>query len=227
VVDPGSRYFAYGSNMDTDQMAFRGLEVLRTRAAVLRDFRLDFTYDGGDRWLGGAADVVREEGAVVEGVLYDLGNSIELMDPWEGAPDGYRRFPVDVEVPSTDGTVSAWTYEVVDKLPYLPPSEGYIGKMILAARKAGLSQAYIGSLRLHMATSNQDLIGHIAVLRALAGAEGPASLDELAETSGLGQLATQLVLEDLMGWGWVAPANRVDSFMVPTARTRALSRMLR
>jgi cation transport regulator ChaC len=223
LPDPGSRYFAYGSNMDPVQMEYRGLEVLTAGPARLHGYRLAFSFDASSRWLGGAADIVQEEGAVVEGVLYDLGNDIEVMDPWEGAPDWYRRIAVTVE--TSDGTVPAWTYEVVDKLPYQAPSEGYIGKMILAARQHGLSPGYVDSLRLHLACALRGLGDHERVLRSIQGSDGNARTAEVASSTGLAPGSVTRVLEDLLCWGWLEGGPE-QGYMVPLDRSEDVERLL-
>ena len=48
-------YFAYGSNLDPEQMAFRGLPFSKVVGAVLPGYRLDFTFPARSRWLGNAA----------------------------------------------------------------------------------------------------------------------------------------------------------------------------
>jgi hypothetical protein len=215
---PGNRYFAYGSNMDADQMTFRGLEVASWGAAILYDHRLAFDFQAGDRWLGGAADVVQEPGAIVEGILYHLVDPIEVMDPWEGVPDWYRRIPVSVELVASGEVVEAWTYEVVDKLPYVPPSEGYIGKMILAARKAGLSEGYIDGLRFHLAPRLEGLVDHVLVLRAIVS-EGPSKPEELSLHLCWGPDRVQGPLNDLLSWGWVSIDGDAGCYRVDPARS--------
>ncbi len=221
---PGRRYFAYGSNMDPGQMEQRGLEVMRAEVAVLRDHRLAFTFDASSRWMGGAADIVPEPGATVEGVLYHLGNDIEAMDPWEGVPKWYRRIAVEVE--AREGTVAAWTYEVVDKLPYQAPSEGYIGKMVLAARQHGLSPDYVDSLRLHLACAVRGVGDHERALRCVAGAEEPVPSGEVAARSGLEPARARRVLDALSSWGWVE-GTADGGYAVPAGRRRDVGRLLR
>jgi hypothetical protein len=225
MVGPDNRYFAYGSNMDPDQMAFRGLEVERAVAARLMDHRLAFDFDAGDRWLGGAADVVAEEGAVVEGVLYDLRGPIEVMDPWEGVPKWYRRIPVEVLALPTGETTEAWTYEVVDKGPYIPPSEGYIGKMILAARKIGLSEGYIQGLRFHLAASLRGLEDHMVILGEL-NRTGSGTPEELAIELNWDPDRASRALEDLRGWGWAQGGGTPMAYSVQEGRSADVVRLL-
>jgi hypothetical protein len=222
---PGNRYFAYGSNMEPDQMAFRGLEVERAEAARLPGYRLAFDFDARERWLGGAADIVPHEGSEVEGVLYHLGNDVSAMDPWEGAPEWYRRIQVEVEVQESGDSVEAWTYEVVDKLPYIPPSEGYIGKMILAARRFELSPGYVRSLRLHLARAISEVGAHVAVLGTLLDG-GAWGTDELAARLGVRAELVDAVAGDLEGWGWVERTGEPPTYRIPEHRRDDVVRLL-
>jgi len=226
MSDPGNRYFAYGSNMDTDQMERRGLRVEGAAAAVLHGYRLAFTFDASERWLGGAADVVPEEGATVEGVLYHLGNEISLMDPWEGVPDWYRRVAVEVEMLASGERSPAWTYEVVDKLPHTPPSEGYAGKMVLAARKFGLSPGYVDSLRFHLACALERMGDHVRVLRTVRTSDRPMGPGELARLLVMEVGEAEGVLSDLVQWGWLASAGDGKTYEVPAERRGDVDRVL-
>jgi hypothetical protein len=226
MADPGNRYFAYGSNMDTDQMARRGLRVDHAEAAVLHGHRLAFTFDASDRWLGGAADVVPEEGARVEGVLYHLGNEMSLMDAWEGVPEWYRRVAVEVELMASGERLPAWTYEVVDKLPHMPPSEGYAGKMVLAARKFGLSHGYVDSLRFHLACALERMGDHVRVLRTLRTIDRPMGPVELARLLVMDVGEAEDVLTDLVHWGWLARAGDGVAYEVPGERRGDVDRVL-
>ena len=211
----GNLYFAYGSNMDPDQMAFRHLEVQEALGAVLEGYRLAFDFPARSRWLGGAADVVPVEGARVEGVLYTLANEVSIMDPWEG---GYRRVAVEVTVPATSPSVTAWTYVVIGKGPHMTPSEVYVDQMLIGARRFGLSDAYIEELEGHRDAGRRELGDHVAAVRALASSGRPLSLEELATAIGRSIDGVEAVLSDLHGWGWVMANNEPPVFRVATGK---------
>jgi biotin operon repressor len=222
--EPGRRYFAYGSNLDVGQMASRGLEVSGARPAVLDGYRLGFTIKADERWHGGAADIVPEDGSAVEGVVYDLAGDIETMDPWEGVPTSYRRFPAVVRITATGERVGCWTYEVVDKLSYQPPSPGYIGKMILAAQKHGLSDSHVRMLRFHLACSLMEFGEHATLLGALVSRVSPVSIEELArELSTDGQRILEH-LQELAEWGWVVRSE--GDWSVPEDMLQDATRMV-
>jgi cation transport regulator ChaC len=118
-------YFAYGSCMNQEDLARSGVQATYVETAVLRNYRLAFsrysTYRGG-----GVADIVREPGEFVEGVLYEVAD-FHALDRREGAPFVYRRRKVRVYPKSLGGRWRwAWTYEVVEKSPVeIAPSREY------------------------------------------------------------------------------------------------------
>ncbi|NIP34858.1 MAG: hypothetical protein GWN18_07940, partial [Thermoplasmata archaeon] len=166
----GNLYFAYGSNMDEEQMSFRGLEVLEARGAVLVGYRLAFDFPARSRWLGGAADIVNDPEGRVEGVLYHLATDISTMDEWEG---GYRRIEVEVQVPPSLEPLGAWTYVVIEKGPPMTPSDVYVGQMLKGAYQFGLSRAYREELEAHMEIALEELGAHVRAVRTLANAARP------------------------------------------------------
>jgi hypothetical protein len=210
-------YFAFGSNMDTDQMAFRRLEVEMARGAILEGFRLAFDFPARGRWLGGAADVVEEEGSAVEGVLYSLANDVSIMDSWE---EGYRRVAVDVSIPSTGGRSTAQTYVVIDKGPHMTPSEVYVDQMLKGAREFGLSARYIGELEGHRKAGRRELGDHVVAVRAMVRAAKPMTIEELAVTIDRSVDRVATVITDLGRWGWVQTNNEPPVFRVVEGKER-------
>jgi hypothetical protein len=207
----GNLYFAYGSNMDPDQMAFRSLEVLEAWGAVLYDHKLVFDFPARSRWLGGAADVVEAPGSRVEGVLYSLGSDVGTMDDWER---GYRRVAVDVTIASSGRTLTAWTYVVIEKGPSMTPSEVYVAQMLRGGRMFGSSEAYMDELEGHMERGREELGDHVRAVRSLATAEKPMSLEELAASVDRPVDRVESVLSDLGRWGWVQANNEPPVFRI-------------
>jgi len=139
------RYFAYGSNMDADQMKERCPTGQVLGAGMLRDYRLAFTvYSSG--WGGGTADIVHEPGHEVWGVVYVVGmQDLDCLDAFEGCPDHYRRAQLPVHVDGTEYP-GVWVYEVVRKAPFVPPRREYVETMRKAAREYGFPAGYVESL---------------------------------------------------------------------------------
>ena len=133
-------YFAYGSNLDADQMSERcpGSRV-RFRAR-LPHHRLDFTHYSM-RWSGGAADVVPQNGSVVWGVVYQRVNLQEL-DRFER---GYERILIGV-LDDGDRLHDAISYSVRDKSRF-PPTDEYMAKMLRWAERWQFPEDYLNQLR--------------------------------------------------------------------------------
>jgi hypothetical protein len=220
----GNLYFAYGSNMDVDQMAHRQLVVVASRGAVLEGYRLAFDFPARSRWLGGAADIVEDPASRVEGVLHTLANDVSVMDPWEG---GYRRVPVEVSVPSTGGVETAWTYVVIDRGPPMGPSEVYLEQMLKGARQFDLSPGYVLELEDLWEQARRELGDHVRAVRALARASKPLALEELAATVELAVDRVEEVLSDLGRWGWVQANNEPPVFRVVEGKEAASPWVLR
>jgi gamma-glutamylcyclotransferase (GGCT)/AIG2-like uncharacterized protein YtfP len=84
-------YFAYGSNLDEDQMRDRCPGSRRVARATLRGHELLFA-GWSERWGGHVATVQQADGGEVPGLLYELTDSdLVLLDRIEGCPRAYQR----------------------------------------------------------------------------------------------------------------------------------------
>lgn len=136
-------YFAYGSNLNLsdlnrwcDEKGESGNFLEFYSAAVLKDFRLAFTYHSKNR-RGGVLDIVPEQGAETTGVLFKVLNEDgwRLLDMKEGVPERYQRTEINVE--TTDGElVTARSYAVSEHLreTFVKPSDHYVN-VVLAGLK--------------------------------------------------------------------------------------------
>ena len=80
-------YFAYGSNMNLDQMAYRCPAAFVVENVKLDGYRLTFCGMGKG---SGVATILPEEGSRVEGVLWKLTPECEKrLDFYEGYPHLY------------------------------------------------------------------------------------------------------------------------------------------
>jgi hypothetical protein len=103
-------YFAYGSNLDAEQMKARCPTARALRIARLADHRLDFTHYS-KRWSGGAADVLPAPGRSVWGLVYEMGpDDFARLDPFES---GYRRIALALDAGGEP--LAATSYTVVEK----------------------------------------------------------------------------------------------------------------
>jgi len=117
-------YFAYGSNMDPDQMVARCPSALLLGPALLRDWDIAFRYPSTSFPGGGAADIVPSPGLEVWGILWRVSQEDLLsLDQYEDAPEGYYRQEVRILFQGQQPAVT--TYMVKNKLPkdMLPTSE--------------------------------------------------------------------------------------------------------
>jgi cation transport regulator ChaC len=147
------RYFAYGSNMDKDDLdawcrAKSKPEISSAGAspAVLRDFRLCFNYYAESRG-GGAANIMESLGDRVCGLLLkitetDLG-VIRTKEVW---PSHYREIEIDVETLTGIVIPNVKTFKVVKALErprHQPPTRHYMELIIRAARRYRFPAEYV------------------------------------------------------------------------------------
>ena len=60
------KYFAYGSNMDGDRLRERGVRFYKRERGVLEGYRLVFNKRSSKGSREGYANIIKEEGSVVE-----------------------------------------------------------------------------------------------------------------------------------------------------------------
>jgi cation transport regulator ChaC len=106
-------YFAYGSNMDPKQMKERGAPFTKRKHAVLKGYILKFNKKATGKKAKpgeGKGNVVPDSHTIVEGVLYDITQSVlDRLDEKEGYPKHYDRKEMYVYL--DDGTkVKAWVH---------------------------------------------------------------------------------------------------------------------
>lgn len=132
-------YFAYGSNMNVDQMADRCPGATVIGVGVLRDHRFVINRRG-------VATVVRSAGDEVHGVLWRVGaEHRETLDRLEGHhEDGrYDRLTMVVEVRGE--TVECELYVDPDSAGG-PPRDGYLDLVVTGADHHDLPDWYVGYL---------------------------------------------------------------------------------
>ena len=82
-------YFAYGSNMNLDQMEYRCPSAQVVGNVRLEDYRLTFCSHNPDR---GVATILPETGSHVDGVLWKITQDCEIsLDHYEGYPYLYGK----------------------------------------------------------------------------------------------------------------------------------------
>src|SRR2546426_12322578 len=105
-------YFAYGSNMDAEQMRTRGADFTERSRAILKGFVLKFNKiaAGMNAKKGeGKGNVASMADGLVEGALYAMTEGLKSLDSNEGYPSHYDRRVLNVQ--RDDRTeVDAWVY---------------------------------------------------------------------------------------------------------------------
>ena len=131
-------YFAYGSNMDKDQMKERCSGAIYIGNAMLQDYQ--FVLDSK-----GKASIVPKDGSTVEGALWIVNPADEKrLDKYEGVhmtPQCYTKENVDIELYNKKAKALVYisNREILDK----PFDREYFRKVYNSARKIGLSNKYI------------------------------------------------------------------------------------
>ncbi len=126
-------YFAYGSNLNAQQIRERCPGSRLIDVGVLKNYKLGFTVFSTKRRCG-CADILESNGDEVWGLIYELTpEDLTQMDGHEGHPTLYKRFTTFVE--DREGvTYEVETYAVVEKHPvHLKPSPHYFGLIASAA----------------------------------------------------------------------------------------------
>lgn len=83
MVNAGTLYFAYGANINVEDMAFRCPNARAIGAFDLRDWQLEFYTH---------ATIEQKPGAVTSGVIWNLTEECEAMlDRFEGYPTYYTK----------------------------------------------------------------------------------------------------------------------------------------
>lgn len=127
--------FAYGSNLDEDQMGERCPSSYPTMPATLPGYRLAF--QGHSRgWGGGVATVVRDPSADVVGMIYEMKiEDLKRLDRFEGHPFVYRRGLMPVV--AVDGTTRMVQVYQRNPGPTSSPSEEYFETIAAAYDRLG------------------------------------------------------------------------------------------
>ena len=115
-------YFAYGSNLNPEQMQRRCPDSQFIDIATLRGFHLAFT-GHSRRWGGGVATVLEAPKDQVEGIVWSISDrDLESLDRCEGYPYSYDRSSLEVRLASGEPR-SALIYVKQDSNTASPSAE--------------------------------------------------------------------------------------------------------
>lgn len=130
-------YFAYGSNMNLNQMAFRCPDAEVVGPVRLEGYCLAFCMNGGGN---GVATIFPEQGSFVDGVLWRISKRDEqCLDRYEGFPYLYGKEAVTVI--TSDGVrreIMAYTMNSPFKDVPALPSSSYLDGILHGCRQNGI-----------------------------------------------------------------------------------------
>jgi hypothetical protein len=154
-------YFAYGSNLDWDQMRSRCPSAQFVAVVTLPDHRLVFPRFSVGRRCD-VASIAAAEREVVWGVVYEIdGSDRNALDACEGfhphrdpARNAYE--PTQIEVVNRGRPaepLEVFTYVARPQRGFTPrgPDQAYLGLILRGARHWGLPEAYCRFLASHAA----------------------------------------------------------------------------
>lgn len=143
-------YFAYGANMNVEQISARSAKPKFVAVARLPDHEIAF-HGHSDRWDGGEETLRSKPGSDLYGVVYALSSSsFDSLDAWQGVKlngtGSYFHCPAAVT--GLDGSAySVLLYKKNElRAPTLPSSE-YLAHILAGARASGLPAEYQFHLR--------------------------------------------------------------------------------
>ena len=151
------RYFAYGSNMDKDDLdkwcdrkSLNRITFLSVKPAKLKDHKLSFNYFSKDR-KAGAANIMASDGDYVYGLLMDIADAdLKTLHRKEGHPHSYEQIPIEVE--TFDGAMvrNVKTYKAIKERElssHQPPTREYLDLIIKIADKYNFPRSYVDFLK--------------------------------------------------------------------------------
>lgn len=132
-------YFAYGSNLDLEQMRTRCPQSEALRPALLKGYRLRFQGYSA-RWDGGVATVTEDQSGEVPGLLYSMSQEdVQLLDGFEGFPKVYVRIGVEVQ-DETGVCQQVMTYQRFSETSSKAPSLLYFFQIWRGYKALGLPE---------------------------------------------------------------------------------------
>lgn len=131
-------YFAFGSNLCTDQMRKRCPGARPLWPAKIEGYQIAFA-GYSSWWRGGVATIVPCEGAVVDGYVYDLTPAdVARLDGFEGAPLVYSRDLITMT--DADGVEHGCLIYVHTRSHHeSQPSVSYAMQILLAYKREGFN----------------------------------------------------------------------------------------
>ena len=111
------KYFAYGSNMDKNQMKDRCPNAIDLGLATLPGYELFYT-GFSDRWNGAVASIRPNESNTLYGRLWEFNDEdLKTMDKFEGYPTNYDRHSMQITHNETPANAQIYIKEGENAIP--------------------------------------------------------------------------------------------------------------
>lgn len=136
-------YFAYGSNLDMNQMEERVGSRERCQRALLRGWKLTFNVSSSI-WGGKAANIfeTRDPKDIVYGVIYQIREAqLDELTQKEGPK------PLDLEVESAGNKIMAKAYVFNPNARPGQPTKEYLDKVVSGLQQHGYGENVIGYVK--------------------------------------------------------------------------------
>jgi len=136
-------YFAYGSNMDVEQLKERSKKISDTKflvvgVALLPKYSLKFNKKSKDG--SGKANIVYDQKSEVEGIIFEMTDEqLKVLDDEEV---GYHRENIAVNLQKQSTQVITYIADINNLCDGLFPTEKYLGRIKKGARDFKLSRSY-------------------------------------------------------------------------------------
>ena len=130
-------YFAYGSNLDLEQMAQRCPDAEIVGPVRLENYELRFRGSG-------FATVAPKKGSVVYGLLWKLTpNCEQSLDRYEGYPHFYYKTELELPLAETGKKLTAFVYIMHEERKLGIPTSAYIRTCVDGYRQFGFDLKHL------------------------------------------------------------------------------------
>ena len=137
-MDEVKLYFAYGSNLYKEQMKVRCPKSKYLEKHYFDDHKLCFCWNGLSTNPNGVANIIKETGSKVPGVIYEISKSDEKrLDIYEEYPILYKKMYFNYY------NNEIMTYIMVKKSTYKKPTEKYLNTIIKGYKDCKLDKKYL------------------------------------------------------------------------------------
>ena len=144
-------YFAYGSNLDLEQMAQRCPDAEIVGPVRLENYELRFRGSG-------FATVAPRKGSVVYGLVWKLTpNCEQSLDRYEGYPHFYYKTELELSLAETGKKLTAFVYIMHEERKLGIPTSAYIRTCVDGYRQFGFDLKH---LRKAMDISEREVYHH-------------------------------------------------------------------